>query len=227
MEKDSSFLHEVIHDIKSPLGAIMGLSEIFLKLLSDDLRPNQKDVVCKIHKHAKFTLKLIEDLLDLEKLNRGEFTIQKTTLEIRPLIEATVQSHQVHSGQKGILIFHHIHQNITIPADELRLQQVLNNLINNAIKFSPRGSIINIVTDNHEGYFYIKVIDTGVGIAPDKINDLFKPFAHIGSLPTNHEKGSGIGLSIVKKLLELHGGNIFVESEKDKGSSFVVQLPLQ
>lgn len=227
MEKENNFLYEVIHDIKSPLGAIMGLSEIFLKLLSDDLRPNQKDVVSKIHKHAKFTLHLVEDLLDLEKMNRGEFTITKTPINIRPFIENIVQCHQVHAGQKSMLIFHNIHKNMIIPADDLRLQQVLNNLINNAIKFSPKGSIVNIATDDHQGYFYIKIIDTGVGISPDKLQNIFKPFANIGSIPTANEKGSGIGLSIVKKLMELHGGNIHVESEKDKGSTFVVQLPLE
>lgn len=226
LEKDNNFVYEVIHDIKSPLGAIMGLSEIFLKLLSDDLKPNQKDVVAKIHKHAKFTLKLIEDLLDLEKINRGEFTINKSNLEIRPFLQHLVQCHQVHSGQKKILIFHNIHDNITISVDELRLQQVLNNLISNAIKFSPKGSIVNVVTDDYQGYLYIKVIDTGAGIPADKIQDLFTPFANIGSIPTANEKGSGLGLSIVKKLMELHDGDIFIESEVGKGSTFVVQLPI-
>ncbi len=226
MEKEHSFLFEVIHDIKSPLGAIMGLSEIFLKLLSDDLKPNQKDVVSKIHKHAKFTLKLIEDLIDLEKMSRGEFTINKAPLEIKPFIESLVQCHQLHSVQKDIHIFQTIHKNMTINVDELRLQQILNNLINNAIKFSPKGSTINISTDDNQGYFYIKIIDQGPGIAPERVQDIFKPFANIGSLPTANEKGSGIGLSIVKKLLELHNGDIFVESEKDKGSTFVVQLPI-
>ncbi len=159
-------------------------------------------------------------------MNRGEFAINKAPLEIRPFLGNIVQCHQVHAGQKSILIFHNIHRNLTINVDELRLQQILNNLINNAIKFSHNGSIINVVTDEHQGYFYIKVIDTGVGIPPEKLQDLFQPFANIGSIPTAHEKGSGIGLSIVKKLLELHAGDIFVESEKDKGSTFVVQLPL-
>ena len=226
MENDNHFVYEVIHDIKSPLGAIMGLSEIFLKLLSDDLKPNQKDVVVKIHNHAKFTLNLIEDLLDLEKINRGEFAINKSHLEISPFLQHLVQCHQVHSGQKQILIFHNIHKNITINVDELRLQQVLNNLISNAIKFSPKGSIVNVVTDDYQGCLYIKVIDTGVGISPEKIPDLFKPFANRGTIPTAKEKGSGLGLSIVKKLMELHDGDIFVESEVGKGSTFVVQLPI-
>jgi signal transduction histidine kinase len=226
LSQENNFLYEVIHDIKSPLGAIMGLSEIFLKLLSEDLKPNQKDVVNKIHHHAKFTLKLIEDLLDLEKIKRGEFPIQKTPIEIRPFLQNLVQSHQVNSGKKNILVFYNIHKDLLINADELRLQQVMNNLINNAIKFSHKGSIIDITTDDHQGFLYIKVIDRGIGISKEKLPYIFDPFANIGSIPTAHEKGSGIGLSIVKKLMELHGGDIFVESEKDKGSTFVVQLPL-
>lgn len=227
MEQENNFLYEVIHDIKSPLGTIMGLSEIFLKLLANDLKPNQQDVIRKIHKHAKFTLKLVEDLLDLETMNKGEFTINKTQIETKPFLENIIQTHQLCCNQKEILILNNIHKNITIKADELRLNQVLNNLITNAIKFSHKGSSINIITDDHLGYLYIKIIDNGVGIPEEKIPYLFKPFANIGSIPTAHEKGSGLGLSIVKKLLELHDGNIFVESQKDKGSTFVVQLPMQ
>jgi len=226
LEKENNFLYEVIHDIKSPLGAIMGLSEIFIKVLSEDLKPKQTNVIEKIHGHAKFTLQLIEDLLDLEKMKRGEFSINKTPIQIRPFIESVVLCNQVHAGNKNMLVFHNIHLNARLNVDELRLQQIMNNLISNAIKFSHKGSIINIETDDNNGYFYIKVIDQGVEINPEKLKDIFAPFANIGSIPTDHEKGSGLGLSIVKKLLELHGGDIFVESVKDKGSSFVVQLPL-
>lgn len=227
LEKDKRFIYQIIHDLKNPLGAILGLSEVFNRILAKNMNENQKDVIRKIHGHSKFALRLIEDLLDLEKLERGDFRVEKQPIEIRSFLQNVINSNQIMAAEKNIMIFMNIHCNMTIMLDIMRFHQILNNLISNAVKFSHIGSTIDIITDDNDGAFFFKVKDRGVGMTDADMENLFEPFAQVSSKPTGNERGAGLGLSIVKKLVELHSGEVYVESEVGKGSTFVLKIPLE
>ncbi|OGI05785.1 MAG: hypothetical protein A2Y40_02870 [Candidatus Margulisbacteria bacterium GWF2_35_9] len=224
LQKEEVF-HQIIHDLKSPLASVLGLSEIFIRVLSPDLNENQKEVIRKIKKHTQFALELIEDLLEIQNLNVN-FSVDKQLIPIKPLIENAVQGHLIKAAEKNIEIKINTLTDISIPADERRLKQVMDNLISNALKFSHPETQIIISTKIDKEYFHIMITDQGIGIPKEEISNLFQPFSQISSRPTGGEKSTGLGLSIVKKIIELHKGEITIESEEAKGSTFTIKLPL-
>lgn len=224
LQKEEIF-HQIIHDLKSPLASVLGLSEIFIRVLSPDLNENQKEVIRKIKKHTQFALELIEDLLEIQNLNIN-LSINKQPIPIKPLIENVAQGHLIKAAEKNIELTVQIDQDISIPADERRLKQVLDNLISNSLKFSHSGTQVLITSKTDDSFFYIIIKDQGIGIKEDEIKNLFQPFSQISGRPTGGEKSTGLGLSIVKKIVDLHQGEIFIVSEEDKGSTFTIKLPL-
>ena len=218
--------HQIIHDLKSPLAAILGLSEIFLKMLSADLKENQKDVVRKIHNHTKFALTLVEDILDVALISSGRLQIVKAPVQAKPYIDSVVHGHIINAAEKTITINVFINHDCIIHIDERRITQVLNNLLSNAIKFSYRGSVIDFVAFQEGDYYFFQVKDKGVGIKETELSQLFKPFSQLSNNPTANEKSTGLGLSIVRNLVDLHQGDIYVESVEGQGSTFTVKIPL-
>lgn len=224
--KKEELFHQVIHDLKSPLAAILGLAEIFIRVLSPNLNENQKDVIRKIKTHTQFALELVEDLLEIENLNTGTLKINKEQISLKQIVESSVQGHQIRAEEKNIELSCTVHRDIILLADERRIKQVLNNLISNSLKFSHADTTVRVMTDDNNGKAYIKIIDQGVGIKPEEMEKLFQPFAQISSQPTADEKSTGLGLSIVKKIIDLHDGHIYVESEDGQGSCFTIELPI-
>ncbi|MDD5457095.1 MAG: HAMP domain-containing sensor histidine kinase [Candidatus Margulisbacteria bacterium] len=223
LDKEEIF-NQIIHDLKSPLAAILGLSEVFLRVLAGDLNEKQKEVIKKIGNHGRFALELIEDILDIENISSGKLQIEKTSVALKPFIEDIIQGHIIMAAEKNLQLNVQIPENIMVEVDERRMKQVLNNLINNALKFSHRGSNIDISAREDEHSIYIEVRDFGIGIKKEEIQLLFKPFSQLSNKPTANEKSTGLGLSIVRKLVELHNGEIFVDSEENKGSTFTIKL---
>jgi signal transduction histidine kinase len=227
MDEQRHLFYSVIHDLKNPIGAIMGLSDIFLKVLSLEMNENQRDVIRKIKSYSEFALTLMEDLLDLESISRGALTIHKEMVDIPTLLQPIIQDNKMRATVKNIILKYELLQPVTLPVDKTRFQQIMNNLLTNAIKFSYPGSVVEISDEVVDGYVLIRIKDTGVGIPEEDFPNLFKPFAPVASIPTANEKKTGVGLSIVKKLVELHQGDVEVTSVVNQGSTFTVKLPLQ
>lgn len=215
----------VIHDLKSPLAVITGLSEVFLRMMAADLNDNQREVIQKISRHARFALDLIEDLLDVERLARGQLVLSKSSLDMRPFLDDIVQTHSIVGAEKGIRIDLEAECSCVLETDERRLKEILNNLLSNAIKYSHSRTTILMTMLVEKKHCIISVKDQGIGIKEVEIERLFTPFAQLTNLPTGNEKSTGLGLSIVKNLIELLGGSITVSSVENEGTTFTLKLP--
>jgi signal transduction histidine kinase len=217
--------NNIIHDLKSPLAAITGLSEVFLRMLAPDMNDNQKEVIRKISRHARFALDLIEDLLDSERIASGQLILTHSKLDMRPFLDDIVQTHSIAGAEKSIRIDLTIKDDCILHTDERRLREVLNNLLTNALKFSHTDTKIVVSMSVEGAWCVIRVKDQGIGIKDDEIDKLFVPFAQLTNLPTGNEKSTGLGLSIVKNLIDLLGGSITVESVPEQGTTFTIKLP--
>lgn len=200
---------------------------MFLRMLSANLNDNQKEVIRKISGHARFALDLIEDLLDVERIASGQVVLSKTSIDIRPFLDDIVQTHSIAGAEKNIRIDLKIAEDCTLNTDIRRLKEILNNLISNALKYSHPETTILVTTTVDGDWCVISVKDQGVGIKVEEMNMLFKPFAQLSNLPTGNEKSTGLGLSIVKNLVELLGGTIQVESLPSNGTTFTLKLPIK
>jgi signal transduction histidine kinase len=169
---------------------------------------------------------LIGNILEISRMESGKFELAKTNVDLKSLIMSAVNELKILSNQKGLKLEAEISQLPNLSVDETRMREVFNNLLSNAIKFTEKGSII--VKAVRKGNFVeIRVIDTGIGIHPDKIKNLFQKFYQIDPSLGRRYGGTGLGLSITKKIVEAHGGRIFVESEAGKGSKFAFTLPIK
>lgn len=223
---NKEIFHEAVHDLKSPLTAILGLSEVFLKLLSVNLNDKQKEVITRIVSHSKFALELVEDILDIENIASGKIVVNRVDIGIREFLEDALQTHLIPATEKGIRLDLQIKADRLVPIDTKRMKQVVNNLISNAIKFSKSGTMVIVVASINKDSFSIKVLDQGPGIKEEEIGKLFQPFAQLSNKPTANEKSTGLGLSIVKNMIEVLGGSIKVESVAGAGTAFIVTMPL-
>jgi len=223
---NNKYLDQIIHDLKNPLSSILGLSDLLDKKCSATDQTS-KEIIRRIHHHAIFSLKLVNDLLDLEFLNRKNFSIEKQPTDIEELAEKTINNHLLLAADRNIAIAKRIHKNFRLYLDSLRMEQILNNLLNNAIKYSPPGSKVVLHTDDYNGFFYFKITDNGPGLKKEDQIRIFEPFTKINHSSEEQCEGSGLGLSIVKKLVELMHGELFVESEENHGATFIIKLKME
>jgi signal transduction histidine kinase/FixJ family two-component response regulator len=225
----SQFLSVMSHEIRTPLNAIMGMANI---LSDENLNDEQKDFLQTILFSSKTLLHIINEVLDVSKLESGNVKIETTNFDLKNLSIKIHKLFTVAVKEKGLNfeLESNLTDNITYIGDVFRINQVLNNLISNAIKFTENGSIsliINVVESNN--YFDIvkfEVKDSGIGIASNKLESIFESFTQASENTTRLYGGTGLGLTITKKLVELMGGNVYVASELGKGSIFCFQLKL-
>lgn len=223
----SAFLATMSHELRTPLNSIIGFTGMLIQELPGPLNPEQRKQLGMTQKSARHLLSLINDILDLSKIEAGQLNLSSDAFQISELVQNVVDLLKPFAQSKNLELNSLVEPNMAnVISDKFRVQQVVINLVNNALKFTERGSVRIEVTQK-ESFIIIKVIDSGIGIEPSQVNSLFKPFIQIDSNITRKHEGTGLGLSISKKLITLMGGNIYVESELGKGSVFSIELPLK
>lgn len=219
----NEFVANVTHELRTPVNGVMGLAQ---NLLLTDLSAEQKESVDIIKQCCSNMIKIINNILDFSKLQSGKFTIEYNEFSFHQMMDKLVKVNMPQVESKGIKLICNVSAGIPdmMIGDELRITQVLNNLLSNAIKFTSVGQIvINVVktVDLEEEFeLFFMVIDTGIGIAKEDMDKLFRSFSQVDASITRKFGGTGLGLSIVKELVEMMGGSVNVESEKGKGSTF-------
>jgi signal transduction histidine kinase/class 3 adenylate cyclase len=218
------FLANTSHELKTPLVGIIGLAESLLEGVAGDLPDKAQQDLSLITLSGKRLSHLINDILDISKLKNEHLQLNIKPVDIFSVTNVVFSLSKPLLKGKSLQLVNEIPPDVPlIEADEDRLEQILNNLIGNAIKFTQEGSVC-IYTDIIESDLAISVKDTGIGIPKDKFEDIFNSFRQLDSSATRNYEGTGLGLSITKQLVELHGGMIFVESEPGKGSTFTFRM---
>lgn len=221
-EEKNRFLAIAAHDVRSPLSGISSLCELMLSNPQD----MNIEFIQVISDTTHQVTKLINDLLDVSVIESGKFDIIKTLSSINSIIESRIVLSQASASKKNISINSELGELEPVMCDEARISQLIDNLITNAIKYSKKHSEILISTEMPEnGRIIIAVKDYGQGISQERIDTLFEMFKTAGSTPTAGETSTGIGLAIAKKIVDAHGGKIWVDSELEQGSTFYVELP--
>lgn len=222
------FLAGMSHELRTPLNAILGLSEVLLEEVYGELTEDQRESLSTIEQSGKHLLDLINDILDLSKVESGRMELEITSIPVRSLCDSSLSfvKQQAHSKKIGLSC--QIAEGLTeIEVDPRRIRQVLVNLLSNAVKFTPDGGAVQlqVSVDAFGETIAFSVTDTGIGIAPENINKLFQPFVQLDSSLSRRYAGTGLGLALVRRIVELHGGSVAVESEVGIGSSFTITLP--
>ncbi len=227
-ELKNHFLGMAAHDIRNPLGVIMAYSEFLLDETQDKLSKEHIEFINTINASAHTLLALIEDLLDISHIESGKLNLDLQNTDIVRVAEENISLNRILAAKKDISIkFSCNHRPIIISIDSRKIDQVFNNLISNALKFSNPGSDVNVYIRMEGNRVLTEIIDQGTGITPDFMDKLFQPFAKASSEGTAGEKCTGLGLSIVKRIVEGHGGKISAESQPGKGSRFYFWLPIK
>jgi two-component system cell cycle sensor histidine kinase PleC len=216
------------HELRTPLNAIIGFSEaLTLGLIGGTLASKQRSYVGDIHRSGLHLLDLINDVLDLSKIDAGHLVLRDETVRIGEIVAACCKLIRGRADESGVRFDAECTADLpTIVADPLRLKQILLNLLSNAIKFTPRGGCVRLSVSRAGGELVLMVVDTGIGMRPEHIPIAFEPFRQIdGSLSRQHQ-GTGLGLPLAKRLIELHGGTLEITSEPGEGTCVAVRLPL-
>ena len=222
----SEFLAKMSHQLRTPLTAIIGLSEVLTSGMDGDLSADQAADVGQIHKSGLVLLELVNDILDLSKIEAGKIEIACQEVSLASVVDEVIERLCQLAEAKALKLGQELSPAApTVMGDATRIREVLTNLVSNAIKFTPAGSV-TIRSQPVDSMAEISVIDTGIGIAKDVHERIFEEFRQGGDHIADKYGGTGLGLSIARKLVELQGGRMGVESEPGKGSRFWFTLPL-
>jgi signal transduction histidine kinase len=220
------FASMVTHELKTPLVPIIGYGSMFLGGQLGKLTPEQRKKLEIMYSSAERLTRLIQDVLDVQKLDLGQMHFDMERISARRMIEDSVSSLKPQAEAKGVSLLNCLNGDATLTCDYGRIMQVLNNLINNGIKFSPGGGKIEIDASLKDGSVVFSVKDEGIGIPKDKQDRLFTKFYQVDTSMTRKAGGTGLGLVICKGIVEAHKGRIWFESEEGKGSIFTFSIPV-
>jgi signal transduction histidine kinase/HAMP domain-containing protein/predicted transcriptional regulator with HTH domain len=224
----SEFLANMSHELRTPLNAIIGFSEVLIERLFGELNAKQEDYLRDIHSSGTHLLTLINDILDLSKIEAGRMELEPSTFEIAGAVANAITLVRERALRHSILLGQQVDATLTqITADERKFKQILLNLLSNAVKFTPDGGRVDVLARRENSNAVISVHDTGIGIAPEDQGTVFEEFRQVGHDYTKKQEGTGLGLALTKKFVELHGGTIWLESEPGKGSTFTFSIPMQ
>ena len=222
----SEFLANMSHELRTPLNAIIGFSEVLTERMFGELNEKQDEYLKDIHASGQHLLSLINDILDLSKIEAGRMELELADFDLPTAIENALTLVRERAGRREIALHHAVDQRLgPIRGDERKIKQVLLNLLSNALKFTPEGGRIDVRARRVDAKAEISVVDTGVGIAPEDQEAVFEEFRQVGAAAKKVE-GTGLGLSLSRKFIELHGGRIWVTSRLGAGSIFTFTFPL-
>src|SRR5438132_3590752 len=221
----SDFLANMSHELRTPLNAIIGFSEVLLERMSGDINAKQKEYLQDILSSGRHLLSLINDILDISKVEAGRMELQPAPTDLRFVLQNSVSLVRERATRQGISMALDVGATVgTIEADERRVKQILFNLLSNALKFTPAGGRVTLTARGIGDAVHISVRDTGIGIRREDQDRIFEEFQQAG--PGKTVEGTGLGLALAKRFVEMHGGRIWVDSDVGKGSSFTFTLPL-
>jgi signal transduction histidine kinase/CheY-like chemotaxis protein len=221
----SEFLASMSHELRTPLNAIIGFSEVLLERMFGELNDRQDDYLRDILSSGKHLLELLNDILDLSKIEAGQMVLNRSEFAVRESLEYCLSMVRERAVNQRILLNLEVDPKVgLLDADRLRFRQVVLNLLSNAVKFTPEGGRVNVRASIRDQDLVVLVADTGVGVPAEDRERIFDSFQQ-GTRPSGQVEGTGLGLTLSKRVLELHGGRIWVESEAGKGSTFGFALP--
>jgi signal transduction histidine kinase len=221
----SEFLANMSHELRTPLNAIIGFSEVLTDRMFGDLNEKQEEYLKDIYASGTHLLSLINDILDLSKIEAGRMELELTDFHLPTALDNALSLVRERAGRRNIALHTRIDNRLgEIRADERKVRQVILNLLSNAIKFTPEGGRIEVQAAPKDGFVEVSVSDTGVGISPEDQEAVFEEFRQVGTAEKKAE-GTGLGLTLCRKFIELHGGRIWVKSQVGEGSTFTFTIP--
>jgi signal transduction histidine kinase len=223
----SEFLANMSHELRTPLNAIIGFSEVLTDRMFGELNDKQEEYLKDIYSSGTHLLSLINDILDLSKIEAGRMELELTDFHLPTALDNALTLVRERAGRRNITLQMSVDERLgQIQADERKIRQVVLNLLSNAIKFTPEGGRIEVAAVPRDGSVEVSVSDTGVGIAPEDQEAVFEEFRQVGTAEKKAE-GTGLGLTLCRKFVELHGGKIRVTSQVGVGSTFTFTLPVR
>ena len=224
----SEFLANMSHELRTPLNAIIGFSEVLIERMFGELNDKQDDYLRDIHSSGKHLLSLINDILDLSKIEAGRMELDVERFDVPAALGNALALVRERAQRHGIALSLQVAPEVgEMRADERKFKQILLNLLTNAVKFTPDGGRVDVRAGLIDGVLQVAVADTGIGIAPQDQAAVFEEFRQVGRHYTNKQEGTGLGLALTKRFVELHGGTLTLQSEPGKGSTFTFTLPSQ
>jgi signal transduction histidine kinase len=223
----SEFLANMSHELRTPLNAVIGFSEVLQERMFGDLNEKQADYIDDIHSSGRHLLALINDILDLSKIEAGRMELEVSEFDLRAMLDTALTLVRERAQRHGIALSLETAPEVgTVRGDERKLKQVTLNLLSNAVKFTPEGGSVRLGARMNGTALEVSVADTGVGIAPEDQALVFEEFRQVGNDAARKAEGTGLGLALARKFIELHGGTIRLESAPGRGSTFTFTLPV-
>ncbi len=224
----SEFLANMSHELRTPLNAVIGFSEVLLERMFGDLNPKQEEYLQDIVSSGRHLLSLINDILDLSKIEAGRMDLELTHFSVPLALENALTLIRERATRHGLGVDLAVDPGVgEIVGDERKVKQVLINLLSNAIKFTPEGGRVTVTAHLANGTVEIAISDTGIGIAADDHDAIFEEFRQVGTDYARKREGTGLGLTLARRFVELHGGRLWVKSELGQGSTFTFTLPVE
>jgi len=223
----SEFLANMSHELRTPLNAIIGFSEVLEQRFFGELNERQADYTHDIATSGRHLLDLVNEILDLSKVEAGRMELETSDFDLAGTIHGALAFIRERAASHGIELIASLPEDLgTVVADERKIRQVLLNLLSNAVKFTPDGGRITLSAQRSDGQLHVSVQDTGIGIAAEDQPKVFEEFQQVGTTTERSREGTGLGLTLAKRFIELHGGRLWVDSELGKGSIFTFAIPV-
>lgn len=221
------FLGMCAHDLRNPLSSIRGLAELLTENAVGEVTGEQREVIQTIHSASQSMLQLVNELLDVATIEAGHLKLAKEPTSVVEIVERSVHLSNIEAAKKNTRIeMVKTSHDPVVEVDRNKIRQVVDNLINNAVKYSPKGSIVTVIVHHDDKVAGFAVRDNGPGIPESERHKLFKDYGRLSVQPTGGEKSTGLGLAICRKIVEAHNGSIGVSNLPGRGAEFIVSLPL-
>jgi signal transduction histidine kinase len=216
------------HELRTPLNAIIGFSEVLTEKMFGELNEKQLDYLKDIHESGRHLLSLINDILDLSKIEAGRMELELSTFHLPTALSNAMTLVRERAQRHAIELSLQVDERLgEFRADERKFKQIVLNLLSNAVKFTPDGGRVDVSATKYDSRIEVAVRDTGIGIAPEDQAAVFEEFKQVGRDYTKKAEGTGLGLALTKRFVELHGGEVRLESALGKGSTFTITLPVR